>query len=350
MFRRGNSKVWYFHHPVTGKKVSSGTSDKERAKLKLRDLENEAFDRRNGRYIERWEETAARWMALNQHLSNYRSQKNYDDFWARHLTGMRLSEIDEELVHNLIVTERTGRFAVNLKERVSANSTANSYVAFVAKVIRFGKVTPPAFYRYPTLKQSQKWLRPEQWHEFAAALFADLRDVCEFALATGFRIENVIGFEWDWLHGDDRAFLPREVTKTDQEYGVPFGQAARAVIARRRAAKVRHPKYVFNWNGAQWEYWQVRYYAQKQAKRLNLKWSPHTLRHTFASWLSQAGVSDTIRRRLGCWQLGGGSDAKYLHFDVEWLRPFAEKLDPLLCPVSVSTPTTGEAELADLVG
>lgn len=335
MFRRGKSKIWYFHHPVTGFRESSGTSDKARAAQLLRTLQDEAHDRKQGKYVEKWEEACPRWMALNQSLSNYRQQEYFKAFWDEHLTGMKLNEIDEDLVHRVILENRP----VSMKERLPANATANNYVAFVPKIIRFGKCVPPKFHSYPAMKQSKKWLRPEQWHELRPTLFADLLDVCEFDLATGFRIENVIGFKWDWLHGDDRAYLPMEVTKTDEEYGVPLNFAAQAVIARRRQAKLRNPKYVFNYHGVQWKYWQVRYYLQKAVSRLPElpHVSPHTLRHTFASWIMQEGVSDAIRRRLGCWQLGGGADAAYLHFDVEWLRPFAQKLDRLLCcPETVS--------------
>ncbi|MDB5866528.1 MAG: hypothetical protein JWO70_4334 [Betaproteobacteria bacterium] len=349
MFRRRGKDgkangCWYFHHPVTGRKISSGTKDKELAKQKLRALEQEKFDRETGKHIDLWEVAAGRWMELHAHLANYRSQQNYHDFWLPHLAGMRLDRIDEELVHDIIMSERGGRLAVNLKERCSANSTANLYVWFVAKIIRSGKVAPPKFHKYPASKKSKPWLRPEEWPPLERALPHDLRRVVTFALATGLRISNVIGFRWEWLHTEDsRAYLPVEVTKTDEDYGIPLNRTARNMIAECRQQVVRHPERVFTSKGQPWAYTDLVYELKRACRRAGAPIvTPHGLRHTFASWLSMEGVSDTIRRRLGCWQLGGGADAKYLHFDVEKLRRFAETIDPLLCPTSVS----GRAENA----
>ena len=338
MFRRRKQGKpvgpWYFHHPVTGRKVSSGTTDKARAAQKLRDLENEAFDRASGRYVERWEETAERWMDLNQHLANYRSQQDYHAFWLPHFTGLKLGAIDETMVHSIIRTERKGRYAVSLDKRTSANATANNYVKFVAKILRYGNVTPPKFHLYPVVKQSKGALRPEQWATLRDDMRDDLRLACTFALATGLRIENVIAFEWDWLH-DDKAFLPASVTKTADAYGIPLNRSAQAVIAEVKKQAVRHQRYVFTHRGQQWKYPTLLEAVKRASSRaISLQVTPHWFRHTFRSWLAQQGVADSVARRLGCWQLGKGADAKYLHFDVEPLRPFAEALDPLVSLLS----------------
>lgn len=327
--RRKNGKPtgpWYFRHPVTGDRVSSKTTDKARAAQLLRDLENEAFDRKNGRYVPKWEEVAEKWLALNQTLSGIRSQQNYHDFWLERLRGMKLTEITDDVVHREIMAGRP----VSLKERLPANSTANLYVMYVRKIIRFAGVSRPQFVKYPEPKTSRRWLRPEEWHAFVDELPEDLAQLCTFALATGLRINNVMNFRWAWLH-DDKAFLPAAVTKTSEEYGIPLNKSATAIVRDLRAQTVRSPTHVFIHMGKPWAYRTLNKAIKRACKRAEIAdISPHVLRHTFASWLTQQGVSDAIRRRLGCWQLGGGADTAYLHFDVEWLRPFAEKLDPLL--------------------
>lgn len=331
MFRRG--KIYYYRDPATGLKVSSKTSDKARAAQMERDALSDWHDRKTGRYVEKWEETCGRWMELNQHLANYYAQEDYRDFWAPHLTGMKITEIEETLVHRLMMSERKGRYAVNLKERVPANSTANNYVGFVSKMLRFGKVKAvPDFYRYPTVLQSKGALRPEQWAVWRDSMPADLRLLVTHTLATGFRIRNEIGFQWEWLHGqDDRAYLPATVTKTNQEYGVPFNRTASGVIAEIRRMPVCHHTHVFTHKGKTWKYATVLEAIKRTSKRaLGFEVTPHWLRHTFRSWLAQEGVSDTVARRLGCWKLPQTADSKYLHFDVEPLRRFTTVLDPLL--------------------
>jgi integrase len=326
MFRRKRNGNWYFHHPVDGTKVSSGTPDKARAQLLYRKLQDEAFDRKTGKYVEEWQDVAKRWMDMNPHLANRESQEAYHAFWMRHLEGLKLPMIDESLVHDVINRHRP----ISLKEPLPANSTANQYVNFVGKILRFGRVTPPKFHRYPERKQSKGALKPEQWAALRDSLPNELRFVCTFALATGLRIENVTGLHWDWVHGG-KAYLPASVTKTDQPYGIPLNQSAFGVVEEAKRQAVRHQTHVFTYRGQPWAYNTLYDAIKRHSKRsVGFEVTPHWFRHTFRSWLAQEGVSDSIARRLGCWQIGSGADSKYLHFDVEPLRRFAEMLDPLI--------------------
>jgi len=172
---------------------------------------------------------------------------------------------------------------------------------------------------------------------------ADLQHISTFSIATGLREKNVMGFEWAWLHGD-KAFLPPEVTKTNEAYGIPLNRAALQMIEARKAHPIRHKDYVFLNNGRPWNKSMYLDGVKRAAASVGLGGvAVHTFRHTFASWLAQSAVPDSIRRRLGCWSLGGSADAAYLHFDVEWLREFSEKLDPLLL-----TSVSPETQIVDL--
>lgn len=337
MFRRRGKDgrpagAWYYHHPVTGKKVSSGTTVKQLAKEKLEALEREAHDRALGKFVEPWEVMSENWMGLNKHLANYPSQEAYHAFWRPHLNELKPQAITKALVHEIIVRERP----VNLVERTPANATANNYVRFVAKILRASEVEPPRFHTYPAPKQGKGALRPEQWATWRDAMPAELRWIVTFSLATGLRITNVRKFEWDWLHGD-RAYLPVTVTKTDKPYGIPLNKTAMAVIEEIKRQTVRHQTYVFTKNGAPWggvkgDWLLVSVKASSKAA-LGFEVTPHWMRHTFRTWLAQEGVADSVARRLGCWKLAGGADSGYLHFDVEPLRRFSEVLD---APLTVS--------------
>jgi integrase len=243
---------------------------------------------------------------------------------------MKLTAIDRDYVHNVIMTERRGANEVNLKSAVPANSTANLYVSFVAKIMRFGNAPPPKFYRYSRPQDVRGSFWPKDWVALRGVMSRDLRRIMTFALATGLRIDNVINFRWEWLH-ERAAYLPRAATKTNQDYGIPLNATAAGVIAEIRSDAVLHHTHVFVHNGAPWKYETLLKALKSACKRASLPvMTPHWFRHSFASWLSKEGVSDSVRRRLGCWKLGGGADVGYLHFDVEWLRKFSEMLDPLL--------------------
>jgi integrase len=223
---------------------------------------------------------------------------------------------------------------IRLDEACKKNATANNYVAFVAKIIRAAGIQAPKFHLYPVPARNKRWLRPEEWLALSGVMAPDLRQIATFSLATGLREANVMLFEWAWLHGN-KAFLPASVTKTGDAYGIPLNKSAIQAIEERKSSVIRHAKYVFLNGGNPWTRWTY-YTGVKQAAKASglLDVNVHTFRHTFASWLAQAGTPDAIRKRLGCWSLGSSADAGYLHFDVEPLRPFAEKLDVYLNSVS----------------
>lgn len=327
MFKRG--KIWYFS--INGTKESAGTSDKKRAEALERQRRQEAWDRANGFYVRTWDEACLAWLESHQHLASYPQNRIMARFWTEHLTGLKLNAITKELAHSLIVKHRP----VNLAERIKANGTANNYVRFVEKIIRSGSSIEPNFQTYPEPIVAKRWLKREEWAELEAAMLAkpekyeDLRHISTFALATGLRESNDMRFEWSWLHGASTAYLPRQVTKTAEDYGIPLNVVAQGIIEERRQAKVRHQKYVFTEAGQPWKVHRLLkalYRAVDDADIAPMTF--HTFRHTFASWLAQQGVSDAVRKRLGCWSPGTDAASNYVHFDVESLRKYSEMVFP----------------------
>jgi integrase len=325
---------YYFRHPVTGKRTSTGTDDRELAKAIAAKAQRESVERKAGIFIPSFVEQTDTWLELNQSRAGSNANKVFAEFWKPHFKDYQLNDITKEVVHDVIKRERP----ITLSVASTANNTANDYVDFVRKIVRSAGVTAPKFHRYPELRASKRWLRPEEWALYLPACYDDLADASTFSVATGLREANVMFFERAWLLGNnDRAVLPASVTKSDREYGIPLNETAIEVIKRRLASKVSHPRYLFLDRGKEWKQW--RYYKAVQAAAESVGLigvNVHAFRHTFASWLLHQGVADSIRKRLGCWSLGTSADAGYLHFDVEWLRPYAQKLDPLLCLSSVT--------------
>lgn len=320
MFKRG--KIWYFS--INGIKESSGTTDRERAKTLERKRQQEAWDRANGFHVKTWEEACLEWLESHQHLASYPQNKIYAAWWLKHLDGLKLPAISKDLVHGLILKNRP----VDQTKHTKKNATANVYVSFVEKIIRSGSQIKPEFTRYPEPNETRRWLRIEEWRALESVMDDDLRHICTFALATGLREANDMRFEWAWIHGD-AAYLPAKLTKTREDYGIPLSSAAQAVISERRQMKVRHPKYVFTNGGKPWTCVMLlrRLYRAVEAAGI-APMTFHSLRHTFGSWLAQRGVSDVVRKRLGCWSAGGDVSSGYVHFDVESLRPFCEMVFP----------------------
>lgn len=338
MHKRGG--IWYFS--INGTRQSSGTGDRERAKALKRKLENEAWDRKHGLHIPTWDEACLDWLEKHRHLKSYVQQLIFARWWKKHLTGLKLTALTKDLIHRTIIAHRP----VDLTGPSKKNSTANVYVFFVEKIVRANSNLKPSFTRYPE-PRGDRWLRPEEWRDLVQHMPTDLQDIATFALSTGLREGNVMRFEWGWLHGS-QAFLPATVTKTERDYGIPLNTIAQAVIARRRDMKVRHPRYVFTNAGKVWTcVMLLRALKRAQEGSDIAPLTFHTLRHTFASWLAQKGVSDAVRCRLGCWSTGGAA-SRYVHFDVEGLRSFSEQIVPNLSQDGQSKPQVieGKTEVA----
>lgn len=326
MYRRG--KGGNITIRIGGVRRSSGTPDRDRAKWLQTQRNAETWDAEHGRVIRTWERACRDWADANPGPSGKYENLKFEKWWKDKLKGRTLDKITPALVHEIVSKHRT----VDVENKIPQNSTANEYVSFVSRIIRETSNLKPRLVYYPTLAGRYRWLTFEEWVAFSGKAYQDLADLCEFALATGLREANDMWFEWPWLKdGDTWALLPAEVTKTDRPYAIPLNRTAQAVIKRRRAAVVSHPKLVFLNRGKVWNRTAVCRTMQDTGEAAELA-EPiqfHGFRHTFASWLAQKGISELIRSRLGCWKTGAMSD-HYAHFDVESLRPYSEVIDSIL--------------------
>lgn len=145
-----------------------------------------------------------------------------------------------------------------------------------------------------------RWLQAAEAQRLIACLPQYLGEMARFALATGLRQGNVLTLEWTqvdlerkvcWIYGDQ--------AKAGKDIHVSLNETALAVLHRQRG---KHPEFVFT--GQQGnpisnfpvETWQR---GLKSAGIKNFRW--HDLRHTWASWLVQAGVPLHVLQVMGRW-------------------------------------------------
>lgn len=166
--------------------------------------------------------------------------------------------------------------------------------------------------KQPRKRGTPRWLTlPEAQDLLDAAMRVKraphLRDFIELALATGMRKDEILGLEWRrvseegrsiWFEGDD--------TKNGQSQSIPLNATALGVLRRRRAW-IRS-------KGMAETPWVFPSRKKPGARILNVKTAfreacriagiervtPHTTRHTFASWMVQSGedvrkVADLLR-------------------------------------------------------
>ena len=218
----------------------------------------------------------------------------------------------------------------------------------------------PKFRTYPITEGRERWLSVEDWkrltHPDAKAPLHLLRPAA-FALATGMRENKVFQLEWTQISMRDRRLTFKG---TDNKLGntIPLNDTAMSVLEEIRRSPVRHLTRVFFWQkprlengkltysieplesyGKAWWKWLERAglgaYDERGHWQGDVCW--HTLRHTFASWLGNAGVPEGIIDRLGGWSTGKKTTReRYTHLAVDHLRPYAEVIDRLLAGEQVS--------------
>lgn len=111
-------------------------------------------------------------------------------------------------------------------------------------------------------------------------------------------------------------------TKNEDALGVALNDIAMAVLMRQQG---KHKTAVFTYRGerlrsANTKAWRK---ALVRAGIKNFRW--HDLRHTWASWLRQAGVPTWVLQELGGWK-SESMVRRCAHMSAEHLQPYAERL------------------------
>lgn len=315
--------IWYIR--VSGRPRSAKTRDKEKAKLLEHKLNSEAWDRRNGLNVPKWDEMVAAWIDANPVSAAKPHNDYYADWWEPHLLGRKVTDITPALIHRIVSQHRT----VSVTERIPQNSTANGYVQFVKQVIRSQSNFNPKFVTYPACLGRDRWITPGEWAKLKEHMDEDTADVLEFALVTGLREANCMFFEWGWQQGNS-VIIPAKDTKTDVPYGIPLNKTALDILKRRHQKVVKHVQFAFSCQGDKWYRVKLLRALKRACKKAEIpEILVHGLRHSFTTWLAQNGVPKEIRMKLTCHSAKDVHD-KYTHWDVESLRAHSEVIDRVI--------------------
>ncbi len=156
------------------------------------------------------------------------------------------------------------------------------------------------------------------------------RDVVVFTVVTGLRRAEVINLKWVDVDFERRVILIHSHegfrTKGGKSRFVPLNKIALQVVVNRRQECLTD--YVFEVEGRRLSGYWLSHKLKKYIRQLNLQenLNYHALRHTFASWLVQDGVSIYEVQKLL-----GHSDVSttqiYSHLQPETLHRTVERLD-----------------------
>lgn len=155
-----------------------------------------------------------------------------------------------------------------------------------------------------------------------------LRPMFRFALATGWREQNVLRLEWGRVDLDRKvAWVKGAEAKAKKAIGAPLNRDAIEIL---KGQLGEHPRWVFpNEAGEPFDRANNRGYkaAQRRAKIAPLTW--HDLRHTWTSWHVMAGTSLRALMELGGWR-SYKSVLRYAHLSPEHLANDASRVEGIM--------------------
>lgn len=325
--KRGD--VWWVDFTTpNGQRIrrSSGIADRALAeeyadRLKVRYWE----EQRLGVKPERsWQEAAVRWLKETSHKRSHKKDIATLRWLDRYLGHLLLSQVTRDVVD--AVGER--------KAKETSPANANRYLAVIRSILRRARddwewldhIPKVQLYREP--RKRVRFLSPEEARRLLAVLPTHLRDMAQFALATGLRQRNVSFLRWAqvdmarrvaWIHPDE--------AKAGRAIGVPLNEDALEVLRRRM---VRQRDYVFTFGKRRPR--PVKQCSTKAWKRAleragieqTFRW--HDLRHTWASWHLQNGTPLRELMELGGWA-SYEMVLRYAHLAADHLRGAACRID-----------------------
>lgn len=224
-----------------------------------------------------------------------------------------------------------------IKSKNCANSTKNRYIALVRAIlnscVKDWDMMDEKIYlkQFKEPKKRIRWLRIEE----ASRLLDCLQELApymatmaKFNLATGLRLHNIFSLKWNQIDMQNQTC---QYYADEMKSGSPFDLALNAiameVLDQQRGL---HDQYVFvnmKFKPVKRLNYKIWVKALEAENIKDFRW--HDLRHTWASWLVQNGVSLYELKEMGGWQ-SLDLVQKYAHLDNDHLHTHAAKIDSLM--------------------
>ena len=183
-------------------------------------------------------------------------------------------------------------------------------------------------------KVEPKWVTREQAHTLLGRFPQHTRDMMIVALATGLRKSNIAGLEWSRIDLERRCcFVPGYLTKSGEPIPVPLNEDAIAVLERWRQL---HAERADDWSAGVHRYVFVYRRRAPIQKLTTAMWRReckavglpgvnfHSMRHSWASWQTQAGTPLRMLQELGGWA-DVQMPQRYSHLDPGHLAQYADR-------------------------
>lgn len=365
IFRRGS--VWYADFTAPdGKRIkqSLGTEDKRQAQELHDRLKAEQWRiERLGDFPDvTFDDACLRWLEEKAHKKSLDADKGRIGFWLIHFQGVLLKSISEAKIYAAVSKmtnrkhrdnwesktsslRRRGEVVEPFVEVLVSISTKAKHLALMKAIMRAAERDWKWIERGPVIKVPQergkrvRWLEPHEAVRLIHECSEPLKSIVVFALATGLRRSNIVNLQWQDVDLQRKvAWIHPEESKSGQAIGVALNDTACRLL---RDQIGNHKKWVFVHqkestlpNGKKSAAVRKMRVDGNTAWRLALKRAGidnfrfHDLRHTWASWLVQAGVPLTVLQEMGGWE-SIEMVQRYAHLAPRHLSAHAKQIDSI---------------------
>jgi integrase len=218
-----------------------------------------------------------------------------------------------------------------------SNYTAQKYLAHLRAA--FNRAQERGYITVNPFRQIKNFKIPERLPKFLtkndvekiinATEDNDLKDLISFAVNTGLRQMELIMLEWNQVDLIQNVLLlnnQNAVTKSKKVRNIPLNKAAREILEKRNQQSNYGRVFTYKSVPINPDFLSKKFKKLVVKAEINSDFNFHCLRHTFASWLVQRGVSIYEVSKLL-----GHADIKttqiYAHLRNEDLRNAVERLD-----------------------
>ncbi|WP_261006300.1 site-specific integrase [Yersinia enterocolitica] len=365
MFRRGS--VWYADFTAPdGKRIkqSLGTEDKRQAQELHDRLKSEQWRMEHlGDFPDvTFDDACLRWLEEKAHKKSLDADKGRIGFWLIHFQGVLLKSISEAKIYAAVSKMTNRKHRDNWESKASSLrkrgdvvepfvevpvsiSTKAKHLALMKAIMRAAERDWKWIERGPVIKVPQergkrvRWLEPHEAIRLINECSEPLKSIVVFALATGLRRSNIVDLQWQDVDLQRKvAWIHPEESKSGQAIGVALNDTACRLL---RDQVGNHKKWVFvhqksstKSDGTKAAEVRKMRVDGNTAWRLALKRAGidnfrfHDLRHTWASWLVQAGVPLTVLQEMGGWE-SIEMVQRYAHLAPRHLSAHAKQIDSI---------------------
>jgi integrase len=274
-----------------------------------------------------WTSAASKWLEETSHKKDHKHDQEKLCWIARYWHNKTLDQIDRDTIQHL----------ARIKLQEAKPSTVNRYLALIRAILRRAMVEWEWIDKAPHIRMLHepsrriRWLLPEQAKRILLELPEHQVHAMAFGLATGLRAGNVLGLRWEQIDINRRVcWLYADQTKNTEDLSVSLNDSAMVVLHLRKGM---HTEWVFTYRGNPIKRLSTKawYKALQRAGIKNFRW--HDLRHTWASWLVQEGVSLYALLEMGGWKTSS-MVRRYAHLSPAHNLEHVQKINYLLKDIS----------------